>query len=77
MNPEISKLQDIIKQAKNEIDLIQSQCPHENIKVEKFTTDNDYSWDTEDWITVECPDCGYYRSFGKEGDKEEYLKFTK
>lgn len=70
-----SYLQERKEWYEGQIKSLQTQCPHEDVEVERgANTDN---WDYKDyyWVAVKCSDCGMVARFDRENNPEEYKKY--
>lgn len=64
-----------IEKLNNSIRKLKNTCLHENAISEPGANTGNYDLYESYWVTVECPDCGLYKTYDSEKNPREYIKF--
>ena len=78
MNKKVESVLKKIKKYNEQLRMLQSTCPHENVKAcYDASTGNFDPSDDNYWLIVSCKDCEHQMCFDYIKDSENYQKFSK
>jgi len=74
MNPDIQSIRNKIETLQNELRVLMHNCPHTNAKLYPGRTSGGYYDAPEDYIYVDCDDCGVKYAYEQDDKMYDELK---
>ena len=78
MNTKVESVIKKIKKYNEQLKVLQSECPHENVSAFYDASSGNFDpMDDKYWLEVTCKDCDRHMSFDSTEDPDNYRKFSK
>lgn len=74
MNPEIKNIREEIEVLQTKLRILMHKCPHIDAKLYSGKTSGSCYYDAEEYIYVDCADCGIKYTYDEDDGMYTYLK---